>query len=163
MMTKLPRPLAIAALALLSDIAVANSQLHGCYLTQSREPGEWITETAVLLIEKAPNGILLHGSLTSTHSSWISTPENKQPVLLIKSANKYIYQSKVNPEKPNARCELVLHFDNKSIYINKYHEGCARDWHTGNGIGPSEMHFSDKRPNSDLCRSHLGIADADKD
>lgn len=101
----------------------------------------------------------MYGSLTGLHNAWISTPENEQPIALKKLGESYVYQGKLNLDKPHARCELVLHYDQQAIYINKYDEGCTQPWYTGDGIGPSEMKFADRRANPDICRSHLGIVE----
>jgi hypothetical protein len=158
-MTKFIRFLAIAVFALLSQASLAEEDphLYGCYFSQAREPGKWVTSTAALFIEKAPDGILLHGSVSSWHNSWISTPDDESPVLLKKSANKFVFQGKVDTAKPNASCKLILHYDKENIYVKKYDQGCAKEWSTGDGIGPSEMSIANKQPSSDMCLAYLGI------
>jgi len=163
-MKKFAQFLLISAFTLLSEATLAEDDphLYGCYYLQAREPGEWVTSTAALFIEKAPDGILLHGSLSSWRNSWISTPDDESPVLLKKTANKFVYQGNVSPDKPYARCELILHYDKESIYVKKYDQGCEKEWNTGDGIGPSKMKTAYKQPSADMCLAYLGIAEKDK-
>lgn len=162
-MNKLLPTFTLSTLLLFSALVSAqdNPHLYGCYFSQGREPGDWVTSTAALFIEKAPEGILIHGSVSSWHNSWISTPNNESPVLLKKAANKFVYHGEVDPKKTAARCELVLSYDKESIYINKYDQGCSEVWYTGDGVGPSDMKRAYKQPNSDMCLAYLGIVETD--
>ncbi len=162
-MTKFVRFSLITVFVLLSPVTLAEDDphLYGCYFSQVREPGQWVTSTAALLIEKAPDGILLHGSVSSWHNSWISTPDDESPVLLKKTANKFVYSGNVNPNNTSVRCELVLHYDKENIYIQKHDKGCAKEWNTGDGIGPSEMKIEYKQASADMCLAYLGIIEKD--
>lgn len=157
-MNKLLAAMMLCLLAPLPASAEVDPHLYGCYFSQGREPGEWVTSTAALLIEKAPKGILIHGSVSSGKNSWISTPDGESPVLLKQVADRrFIYAGTKHPNKSHARCELVLHYDEQTIYISKYHHGCKEEWNTGDGIGPSQTAVSSKQPNADMCLSYLGI------
>jgi len=158
MLSTIFRFLTVAILSTVPLTLAAGEQLPGCYFYEGREPGEWTKTTAALLIVKAPNGILLHGSVSSWKNSWIDTPNGEPTVMQQVAENRYVYQGEVDPQKPHGRCELTLHHDKKSIYINKYEKGCAELWYTGDGIGPSEMDFTYKHPSMDMCLSYLGIA-----
>ena len=135
------------------------SLLQGCYYAQTKEPGQWVTKTSALYIEKTDDGILLHGSESKLHSSWISTPDGESPVALQKVGNRYVYEGERSPQKPHTRCELVLTIDKESIHIKKFDRGCAKNWNTGEGLGPSMIKLSDKQPDSHWCLSYLGIID----